>query len=121
METEKLIGTVTSAVDNLEGAIKALIKRDERETRKRVWRAAADSEYALFLFSINSNTGPGDSYPWKLSLNPKNMETGPALISAQELLKEAEENIRTGNLQEAHRKTWMARGYLLEVQHQKKS
>ena len=111
-----MIEAVTSAVDNLEDAIKTLIKGDGRETLRRVWRAAADSEYALFLFSINSNTSPEDSSPWKFSLNPKSMEMGPALTLAQELLKEAEGNIRTGNFQEAHRKTWTARGYLLEVQ-----
>jgi len=116
MKREKLIEAVTSAVDNLEDAIKTLIKGDGRETLRRVWRAAADSEYALFLFSINSNTSPEDSSPWKFSLNPKNMEMGPALTLAQELLKEAEGNIRTGDFREAHRKTWMARGYLLEVQ-----
>jgi len=116
METEKLIEAVASAVDNLEGAIKALIKGDEKEILRRVWRAAADSEYVLFLFSINSNTSPEGSHLSKFSLNPKNMETGPALTLAQELLEEAERNVRTGNLQEAHRKTWMARGYLLEVQ-----
>jgi len=116
METEKLIEAVASAVDNLEEAIKALIERDERETLRRVWRAAADSEYALFLFSINSNTSPEDSHPRKFSLNPKNMETGPALTLAQELLKEVEGNIRAGDFLEAHRKTWMARSYLLEAQ-----
>ena len=116
MKGEKLIEAVASAVDNLEEAMKALIKGDERETLRRVWRAAADSEYALFLFSIDSNTSPEASHPWKFTLNPKNMETGPALTLAQELLKEAEGNIRTGNFQEAHRKTWMARVYLLEAQ-----
>jgi len=115
-ETEKLIKAVTSAVNNLEEAIKALIKRDEGETRRRVWRAAADSEYAFFLLSIDSNTSPEGSNPWKFSLNPKTLEMGPALTLAQELLKEAEGNIRIGNFQEAHRKTWTARGYLLEVQ-----
>jgi len=116
METEKLIEAVASAVDNLEDAIKALIKGDERETLRRVWRAAADSEYALFLLSINSNTNPEKSHSWKFSPNLKNMEVGPALTLAQEFLKEAEGNIRADNFQEAHRKTWMARGYLLEVQ-----
>ncbi len=118
METEKLIEAVASAVDNLEEAIKNLIKRDERETMRRVWRAAADSEYALFLLSINSNASPEDSHklPWKSSPKSKDMETGPALTLAQELLTEAEGNIRNGHLQEAHRKTWTARRYLLEVQ-----
>jgi len=116
MGTEKLNKAVASAVDNLEEAIKALIKGDERETLRRVWRAAADSEYALFLLSINSNTNPEKSHSWKFSQNPKNVETGPALTLAQELLEEAEGNIRTDNLQEAHRKTWMARGYILGVQ-----
>jgi len=116
MKTEKLIEAVASAVDNLEETIKALIERDERETLRHVWRAAANSEYALFLFSIDSNTSPENSHPWKFSPNPKNMEMGPALTLAQELLKEAEKNIGTGNFQEAHRRTWMARGYLLEVQ-----
>jgi hypothetical protein len=116
MKEEKLIAAIGSAVDNLEEAMKVLIKGDERETLRRVWRAAADSEYALFLFSIDSNASPEASYPWKFTLNPKNMEMEPALTLAQELLKEAEGNIRTGNLQEAHRKTWMTRGYLLGVQ-----
>ena len=116
MKSEKLTEAVASAADNIEEAIKALIEKDEKNTLWCVWRAAASSEYALFLFSIDSNASPENSQPWKLSPNPKNMEVGPVLAIAQELLKEAEGNIRTGNLQEAHKKTWMARGYLSEVQ-----
>jgi len=46
----------------------------------------------------------------------KEVEIGPLLVSAQELLGEAEGGLGLSELHEVYKKTWMARGYLLKVQ-----
>ena len=115
MEQEKLIKAIASAISNLENSIEALVKRDEKGVLSYVWRAAADSEYTLFLFSLmHREELEGSS--WKSSFHPKKGEVGPALACAQDLLKEAKESIEANDSHEAHKKTWMARGYLLKVQ-----
>jgi len=77
-----------------------------------VWKSAADLEYANFLFSIPREKQKNHS--WKLDLRSKQVEIGPLLVSAQDLIKEAKSNLDADGL-EAYKKTWMARGYLLKV------
>jgi hypothetical protein len=36
-------------------------------------------------------------------------------VLAQDLLKEAKDNLNAENFHEAHKKTWMARDYLLRI------
>jgi len=115
MKHEKMMSAIESAIKNLENSMKALVNRDEKETLNHVWHAAADSEYALFLFSImHQEESEGSS--WKSSFHVKQVEIGPALALAQELLEEAIKNIEANELNEAYKKTWMAQRYLLEAQ-----
>jgi hypothetical protein len=79
-----------------------------------VWQAAADLEYALFLFSI-MHRDESESSSWKLGLHSKDVEVDSVLASTRDLLEEAESKIKAGALREAHKKTWMARGYLLRL------
>jgi len=111
---QRIIEAVKSAINHLERSVKALMDRDEKGVVTSVWRAAADLEYANFLFSIMQDESGSRS--WKVDLGSKQMEIGPLLVSAQDLLKEAESGLNINELHEAYRKTWIARGYLLKVQ-----
>ena len=114
MKQGKLIKAITSAISNLEDSAKALVEKNERGVLGYVWQAAADSEYALFLFSFMQPEGSEGS-SWKSSFRLKKVEIGPAVVLAQDLLKEAKKSIEKNDLREAYKKTWMARGYLLKV------
>lgn len=114
MEQGKLIKAVTSAISNLEDSAKALVEKNEKDVLGHVWQAAADSEYALFLFSFTQPEGSEGS-SWKSSFHLKKVEIGPAVVLAQDLLEEAKKSIEKDDLHEAYKKTWMARGYLLKV------
>ncbi|NIR87567.1 hypothetical protein GWO13_08440 [Candidatus Bathyarchaeota archaeon] len=109
---QKIAEAIKSAINHLESSMKALVNRDEKVLASSVWRAAADLEYANFLFSVMQNDS--DSRSWKL--RSKQVEIGPLLVSAQDLLRETESGLEVSDFHEAYKKTWMARGYLLKVQ-----
>jgi len=111
---QKIIEVLASAINHLEDSMQAIVNRDENGMNNSVWQAAADLEYANFLFSIIQ--GEAKSLSGKLDLHSKQVETGPLLASAQDLLKEAKSRLDVGEFYEAHKKTWVARGYLLKVQ-----
>jgi len=114
MHREKISEAIASAINHLEGSIRALANQNESAVGDSVWRAAAETEYALFLFSL-SHQGKSAALSTKHSSPTKQMEVRPALDSAQDLLKEAKENLSVGSVEEAHEKTWDARGYLLKA------
>ena len=111
---QKIIGAIKSAINHLESSMNCLVNSDENGVTGAVWRAAADLEYANFLFSVMQDES--ESRSWKLDLRSKQVEIGPLLVSAQDLLREAEIGLDVSELREAYKKTWMARGYLLKVQ-----
>jgi len=94
--------------------MQALVNRDENGVAGSVWRAAAELEYTNFLFSIIQ--GESESRSWKLDPRSKQVEIGPLLVSAQDLLRKAENGLDVSELHEAYKQTWMARGYLLKIQ-----
>ena len=110
----KIIEAIKSAINHLESSMNCLVNRDENGVAGAVWRAAADLEYANFLFSVMQDES--ESQSWKLDLRSKQVEIRPLLVSAQDLLREAEIGLDVSELREAYKKTWMARGYLLKVQ-----
>ena len=114
MKRENILEAITSAINHLENSMKALVEKNEKEVMKFVWLAAAELEYVLFLFSL-IHPDETVSSSWKLDPRAKQFEVGPALVSAQDLLKEAKDSFEADELHEAHRKTWMARGHLLKV------
>jgi len=114
MKQEKIIESVTSAINHLVGSMKALAKKDEKNLVNLVWRAGADLEYALFLFSL-MHQNESESSSWKIDSHSKQLETSSILSSVQNMLREAKDNMKAGELPDAHKKTWMARGYLLRV------
>jgi len=109
-----MLENITSAINHLEESMKALAEKDEEEVTLFVWRAAADLEYALFLFSLMYQE-ENPSASWKLNPPAKQFEVGPTLMLAQDLLKEAKDSFEAQNFHEAHKKTWMARGHLLRI------
>ena len=114
MREKKITGAITSAINRLEDSMKALVEKDQRAVVSSVWEAAAELEYALFLFSLTQQE-ESERSSWKLDLPSKQVEVGPTLVSAQDLLKEAKGCIDVGELGKAHKKTWMARGHLLKI------
>lgn len=94
--------------------MKALAKKDEKNLVNLVWRAGADLEYALFLFFL-MHQDESESSSWKVDPHSKQVEISSTLLSVQDLLREAKDNVEAGELLVAHKKTWMARGYLLRV------
>ena len=114
MKQEKIIESIASAINRLEGSMKALAKKDEKNLVNLVWRAGADLEYALFLFSLMQQN-ESESSSWKIDSHSKQVEISSILSSVQNLLREAKDNMEAGELLDAHKKTWTARGYLLRV------
>ena len=117
MKKEKLIEAITSAINSLEEAVKALADKDEGKLSGQLWQASADSEYALFLFSLTQQEEPASSgSPWKSKVRLKKVDVKSALALTHDLLRDAKENMEKDGFQEAYEKTWMARGYLLKAQ-----
>lgn len=115
MRLGKLTRAITSATGYLEDSIKFVSRSDDKDVSDLVWRAAAELEYALFLFSI-THQDESEGSSWKLGLHSKEVEVESILASTRDLLEDAESKIKDGGLREAHKKTWMARGYLLRLQ-----
>ena len=115
MRLKKLTQAIASARGHLEDSMKSVSKGSDEDVNGVVWRAAADLEYALFLFSVIHQDESGSS-SWKLGLRSKDVEVDSVLASTRDLLEEAESKIEAGEIHEAHQKTWMARGYLLKLQ-----
>ena len=112
MKQKNILKAITSAIAHLEDSMEALVKKDEKKVMHFTWRAASDLEYALFLFAL-LHQDETKSSSWKLDPRSKQLEIGPSLISAQDLLKEAKNSFEADDIHEAHKKTWMARGHLL--------
>ena len=114
MKQDNILKAITSSIAYLEGSMEALTKKDEKKVAHSAWRAASDLEYALFLFSLVNQDEP-ERRSWKLDPKPKQLEIEPLLVSAQNLIREAKSSFEADEVNEAHKKTWMARGQLLRV------
>jgi len=114
MKRENILENITSAINHLEESMKALLEKNEKKVTRFVWKAAADLEHALFLFSL-MHQEETSSASWKLNPPSKQVEVGPTLVAAQDLLKEAKDSFEAEKFHEAHKKTWMARGHLLRI------
>jgi len=117
MQKEKTRDAINSALTHLDNSIRALAKNnDEKAVVNSLWLASSETEYALFLFSF-MQLEKSESSPWKQSSQSKQVvEMGPALASAQSLLKEAKNNIEAGAIERAYEEAWTARNILLKVQ-----
>lgn len=107
---KKILKSINLAINLLEEAMDAHIEKQGERMEQKVWKAAAEVEYASFLLSLKRES-KDDSWKdkWR-KINP--VEIGQALLAAQDCLKEA----LNMDLEQAYRKTWIARGYILVVQ-----
>jgi len=116
MQKEKIKDAINSAIIHLDDNMRILAKdNDEKAVIDSLWFASSETEYALFLFSL-MHPEKSETSPWKQSSQPKQVvEAGPALASAQSLLKEAKNNIEAGATEKAYEETWTARNLLLKA------
>lgn len=110
MRKERLITLLEQAIKKLEVSTKLL---NENELHHKVWQAASDVEYALFLMSLERESGD-DSWKeyWKKIANK---EMSSLLADARDMLTEANEKIKSDQ-KDAYLKTWIARIYILNIQ-----
>jgi len=110
----KITKAVLSAIKHLENSRRSVTEDNENLLANQVWKASAEVEYALFLFSILRQNE--QSHSWKVDLKSKEFKVAAVITSTQELFQKAKTSFENGDLLEAHKKIWMARGYLLKVQ-----
>jgi hypothetical protein len=115
MKIEKILTAIDSAINNLEHSIKKIIEKDEKELSDYVWKAASDSEYALFLLSLIKHD-KNEEYSWKPKISFKIEEIELTVSLAQENLKEAHRRVEANELQEAYNNVITAQEYIFKVQ-----
>jgi len=111
----KMLKALKSAITYLDNSIVAMDKKDDNLLTDSVWHAAAELEYALFLFSMTVQNEI-DKSKWKLNPKLKKVEVGPTLVTVQGLLNEAEKCIKNEKLLDAYKSAYIARNYMLKVQ-----
>jgi hypothetical protein len=112
MKRQKLSKTVTSALAYIEDASLAQAEGNEEKVTQLTWRAASDIEYGLFIFSLKHSKERGSS--WKLP-PVKQPKIEFLLAATQNSLEEAAKRLEAGDIKEAHKKMWIARGQLLRI------
>jgi len=111
----KMLKALKSAITYLDSSIVAMDKKDDDLLTDSVWHAAAELEYALFLFSMTAQNEI-DKSKWKLNPKLKKVEVGPTLVTVQDLLNDAEKCIKNEKLLDAYKSAYIARNYMLKVQ-----
>jgi hypothetical protein len=112
MQKEKIVKTLNSALTRLEDAIELQAKGNEEKVMQLTWKASSDLEYALFLFLLEY---PQEKRNSSRKLSSKQPEIESILISTRDTLKEASKNIDADKLNEAQKKTWIAKDQLLRI------
>ena len=112
MQKEKIVKTLNSALTRLEDAIELQAKGNEEKVMQLTWKASSDLEYALFLFLLEY---PQENQKSSRKLSSKQPEIESILISTRDTLKEASKNIDADELNEAQKKTWIAKDQLLRI------
>ncbi|MCJ7722080.1 hypothetical protein MUO98_06725 [Candidatus Bathyarchaeota archaeon] len=112
MQKEKIVKTLNSALTCLEDAIELHAKGNEEKVMQLTWKASSDLEYALFLFLLEY---PQENRKSSRKLSSKQPEIESILISTRDTLKEASKNIDADELNEAQKKTWIAKDQLLRI------
>jgi len=111
----KMLKALKSAITYLDSSMLAMDKKNDNLLMDSVWHAAAELEYALFLFSMTAQNEI-DKSKWKLNPKLKKVEVGPTLVTVQDLLNEAEKCIENEKLLDAYKSAYIARNYMLKVQ-----
>jgi hypothetical protein len=116
MSSDEIAVLVKRAVDKLELALDAYVKKNMDEAKLKVWEASVEAEYALFLLEqVNefefSKTVKSDDRA------SGDVDFGAYIVKAQDLFKEALEDYKKEkNSEAAHHKVWLGRGFLIILQ-----
>lgn len=112
--TEKVLKALESAEGHLENSLSASNK-DEKNFMDGIWHVAAELEYALFLFSLMSDSKYDVA---KLNLNPESKKIGADEIAAKvmELLRESKRALISKDLINAYKYAYIARQYVFKIQ-----
>jgi len=111
---ERILKPLKSTMAYLEKSVQALNKKDENLFDGNLWHAAAELEYALFLFSVMFQN-ESSLLKWKPNPELKKTEVGPMLTEAKNLLNKAEKCMVNEKLLDAYKSADIARHYLLKV------
>jgi len=112
--SEKIAEALTSCEDHLEKSIDAS-KRACEESDSCMWRAGAELEYALFLFSLKSSDEDVISN-WKTGSHGRSDSAAKLLSTVQNLVIRSKELTATGDWLQARRCAYAARNILLRIQ-----
>jgi len=112
---QKITKAILSTLKHLENSKKSNAENNQDVLENQIWKASAELEYALFLFTV-LRQNEDQNHSWKGNLKSRGLEFAPVIASTQELLKKAQTDFENGDLLEAHKNVWLARGHLLKVQ-----
>jgi hypothetical protein len=111
----KILEAVKNSITHLENSIAALGRSDQRAFEDCIWHAAAELEYAVFLFSVTFPS-ESDRSRWRPNIPLKKADTLSVLCHVKALLKEAERSLSNAKTLESYKNAYIARQYLAEVQ-----
>ncbi|MEM3626956.1 MAG: hypothetical protein QXZ25_02905 [Candidatus Bathyarchaeia archaeon] len=112
---DKILKALEATVNHLKNAVQALKREDEKSFDDATWHAAAELEYALFLFSIMLKDA-GETQKLKVNPESKVVNFEAILIQTQDFLSKAGTCMANKNILEAYKNANVARHYLLKVQ-----
>lgn len=112
--SEKIAKALASCEAYLEESIAALKSACE-ESDSWLWHAAAELEYALFLFSLKS---PDEDVTlnWKTGSYDRSDSAAKLLNTVQNLVVQSKESIAAGNWLQARKYAYAAGSILLRIQ-----
>jgi hypothetical protein len=110
----KIAGALASCEVFLEKSVVSL-KDAPEEFDMCVWRAAAELEYALFLFSLK-NADADVTSKWKTESYNRSDQPAKLLKTVQTLVAKSKESTVSGNWLKAYKHAFVARHILLKIQ-----
>jgi hypothetical protein len=112
VEVEDLI---QKALEELDLALKAYIKKDFEEVNKRVWNTSSEVEYLLFMLRMQTKT-EGKKSPSPPQNKNQNLDMVEYIVKAQELLQESLQLCKEKQIEKVYEKVFSARSYLVTLQ-----
>jgi hypothetical protein len=115
MSSNDVTACIQKAVNELELALDAYVKNEVEEAGLKVWNASAETEYALFILEVMSDSKLEidiEDVSKKDELDPKEY-----VVKAQDHLRSALEDCQPGkNIDKVHGKIRAAREFLIRLQ-----
>ncbi len=116
MQQDKIDAALTAALRHLEDSIKSQANNDEKTMSDHLWWATSEAEYAVFLLAIMQKDRLESASLKHGSLPKYATELLSTLVSAQQLLGSAKQNMHVGNYTQSYEDAWTARNLLFEAQ-----